>query len=132
MFPLVGFKSTSVYYERRERIAGKSHYPLKKMLALAFDGITSMSVKPIRMITVFGLIVSAFSFIAILWIIIAALGGGTVDGWASTACMMCFIGGVQMLFLGVIGEYVGKIYLETKARPRYIISERTEDKQAKP
>ncbi len=131
MFPLVGFKSISVYYERHERLAGKSHYPLKKMLGLAFDGITSLSVKPIRMITLFGMILSALSFIAILWIIIAALNGRTVDGWASTACIMCFIGGVQALFLGVIGEYVGKIYLETKGRPRYIISERTDEKNAK-
>ncbi len=127
MFPLVGFKSTSVYYERHERLAGSSHYPLKKMLALAFDGITSLSVKPIRMITLFGMIVSFLSFIAILWIIISALVGSTVDGWASTTSLVCFIGGIQTLFLGVIGEYIGKIYLETKARPRYIISERTEE-----
>ena len=132
MFPLVGFKSTSVYYERHERLAGKSHYPLKKMLALAFDGITSLSVKPIRMITLFGMIVSFLSFVAILWIVIAALSGSTVDGWASTTCILCFIGGIQTLFLGVIGEYIGKIYLETKARPRYIISERTGEKAAKP
>ena len=132
MFPLVGFKSTSVYYERHERLAGRSHYPLKKMLGLAFDGITSLSVKPIRMITLFGMIVSALSFLAILWIIIAALRGRTVDGWASTACIICFIGGVQALFLGVIGEYIGKIYLETKGRPRYIISERTGEETQSP
>lgn len=132
MFPLVGFKSTSVYYERHERIAGSSHYPLKKMLALAFDGITSLSVKPIRMITLFGLIVSVLSFIALLGIAIAALCGAAAEGWAVTACAVCFMGGVQMLFLGVVGEYVGKIYLETKARPRYIISERTEDRHPKP
>ncbi len=132
MFPLVGFKSTSVYYERHERLAGSSHYPLKKMLALAFDGVTSLSVKPIRVITLFGLIVSVLSFIALLWIIIAALCGAAAEGWAATACAVCFMGGVQMLFLGVVGEYVGKIYLETKARPRYIISERTEDKRPKP
>ena len=132
MFPLVGFKSTSVYYERHERLAGSSHYPLKKMLALAFDGITSLSVKPIRMITLFGMIVSFLSFVAILWIVIAALTGRTVEGWASTTCILCFIGGIQTLFLGVIGEYIGKIYLETKARPRYIISERTGEKAEKP
>ena len=132
MFPLVGFKSTSVYYERHERIAGSSHYPLKKMLALAFDGTTSLSVKPIRMITLFGLIVSVLSFIALLGIAIAALCGAAAEGWAVTACAVCFMGGVQMLFLGVVGEYVGKIYLETKARPRYIISERTEDRRPKP
>ena len=132
MFPLVGFRSTSVYYERHERLAGKSHYPLKKMLGLAFDGITSLSVKPIRVITLFGMLVSLLSFLAILWIIIAALNGSTVEGWASTACIVCFIGGVQVLSLGVIGEYVGKIYLETKARPRYIISERTGEQIRKP
>ena len=125
MVPLVGFKSTSVYYERAERIAGESHYPLKKMLALAFDGITSLSVKPIRLITSFGLLVASLSFIGILWAVIGALVGETAPGWASVTCIVCFIGGIQMLFLGVIGEYIGKIYLETKHRPRYIISERT-------
>lgn len=125
MVPLVGFKSTSVYYERAERIAGESHCPLKKMLALAFDGITSLSVKPIRLITSFGLLVASLSFIGILWAVIGALVGETAPGWASVTCIVCFIGGIQMLFLGVIGEYIGKIYLETKHRPRYIISERT-------
>ena len=129
MVPLVGFKSTSVYYERHERLAGKSHYPLKKMIALAFDGITSLSVKPIRLITGSGLIISLISFIGIIWAVTAALTGNTVSGWASTACIVCFIGGMQALFLGVIGEYIGKIYLEVKARPRYIISERTDGMQ---
>ena len=127
MVPLVGFKSTSVYYERHERLAGKSHYPLKKMLALAFDGITSLSVKPIRLITAFGLIVSFISFIGIIWALISHLCGNAVAGWASTTCATFFIGGVQCLFLGVIGEYIGKIYLEVKQRPRYIISDRTEE-----
>ena len=127
MVPLVGFKSTSVYYERHERLAGESHYPLKKMLKLAFDGITSLSVKPIRIITVTGLIISILSVIGIIWALITALTGHTVAGWASTACIVCFIGGMQALFLGVIGEYIGKIYLEVKARPRYIISERTDE-----
>ena len=122
MIPLVGFKSTSVYYERAERIAGESHYPLKKMLALAFDGITSLSVKPIRMITGFGVTVSILSF---------QLTGSTVSGWASTMCVICFMGGVQLVCLGVIGEYVGKIYMETKRRPRYIISERTWEDEKK-
>ncbi len=125
MVPLVGFKSTSVYYERAERIAGESHYPLKKMLALAFDGITSLSVKPIRMITGFGCIVSVLGFLGILWAIIMAALGSVVAGWASTVCIVCFMGGIQLLCLGVIGEYIGKIYMETKARPRYIISDRT-------
>lgn len=125
MVPLVGFKSTSVYYERHERIAGESHYPLKKMLALAFDGITSLSVKPIRLITGCGVLVSVLSFIGILWSVIAALLGNTVAGWVVTSCLVCFVGGVQTMFLGVIGEYIGKIYMEVKARPRYIISDRT-------
>ena len=125
MVPLVGFKSTSVYYERAERIAGESHYPLKKMLALAFDGITSLSVKPIRLITGLGGVVSLLNFIGVIWALIAALLGHTVAGWASTVCMVCFMGGVQLLCLGVIGEYIGKIYMETKHRPRFIIGERT-------
>lgn len=128
MIPLVGFKSTSVYYERSERIAGESHYPLKKMLALAFDGITSLSVKPIRMITSLGFFVAAISFFAILWAIIGNMTGKTVSGWTSTICVICFVCGIQLLCLGVIGEYIGKIYLETKHRPRYIISERTWEK----
>ena len=125
MVPLVGFKSTSVYYERHERLAGESHYPLKKMLALAFDGITSLSVKPIRMVFFAGLFIMMLSFIGIIWAVIAAFLGKSVAGWASLACIVCFMGGVQCLFLGVIGEYIGKIYLEVKGRPRYIISDRT-------
>ena len=125
MVPLVGFKSTAVAYERHERIAGESHYPLSKMLGLAFDGITSLSVKPIRFITGFGVLVAAVSFIGVLWAIVEALLGATVAGWASTTCIVCFVSGVQLICLGVIGEYIGKIYMETKARPRYIISDRT-------
>lgn len=127
LIPLVGFNSTSVYYERHERIAGESHYPLKKMLALAFDGITSLSIKPIRMITAMGSIISVLGFIAIIWAIIMQVTGHTVAGWASMVCITAFLGGIQLLSLGVIGEYIGKIYLETKARPRYIISETTDD-----
>ena len=129
MFPLVGFKSTSVYYERRERIAGESHYPLKKMLALAFDGITSLSIKPIRLITGLGAVISGLGFWAIIWAIVMQVLGHTVAGWASLVCIVAFLGGIQLLSLGVIGEYIGKIYLETKARPRYIISERTSDEK---
>lgn len=125
MIPLVGFPSTSVYYERHERLAGKSHYPLKKMLALAFDGITSLSIKPIRLITVLGLLVAAASFIGVIWSVIVYVMGKTVSGWASMTSIVCFVSGVQLISLGVIGEYIGKIYLETKHRPRYIISERT-------
>ena len=127
MFPLVGFKSTSVFYKREERLAGKSHYPLKKMLALAIDGITSLSIKPIRLITGLGFLASFISFIGIIWSLIAYLCGNTVTGWTSTACIICFMGGIQLLSLGIIGEYVGKIYMESKHRPRFIISERTEN-----
>ncbi len=125
MFPLVGFKSTSVYYKREERLAGKSHYPLKKMIGLAVDGITSLSVKPIRLITGLGFLASLLSLIGIIWSVVSYFLGKTIAGWASLACIVCFVGGLQMLFLGIIGEYIGKIYLETKGRPRYIISERT-------
>lgn len=127
MVPLVGFNSTSIYYERHERIAGESHYPLKKMLALAFDGITSLSVKPIRLITGLGACISVFGFLAVIWAIVMWMMGKTVAGWASMICIICFLGGIQLLSLGVIGEYIGKIYMETKRRPRYIISERTEE-----
>lgn len=132
LIPLVGFTSTSVYYERHERLAGESHYPLGKMLALAFNGITSLSVKPIRMITGLGCVVSVLGFLAVIWAIVMAVTGQTIAGWASTVCIICFLGGIQLLSLGVIGEYIGKIYLETKQRPRYIISERTYEKQLSP
>ena len=125
MVPLVGFKSTSVYYERSERAAGKSHYPLSKMLALAFDGITSLSIKPIKMIIGMGVIVAFISFIGIIWAVVEAILGKTVMGWASTTCIICFLSGVQLISVGVIGEYIGKIYMEVKQRPRYIISDRT-------
>ncbi len=127
MIPLVGFQSTSVYYKREERIAGESHYPLRAMMKLALNGVTSLSVKPIRMITVLGFLVSILSFVGIIWSVIRFFIGQTITGWASMICIVCFFGGVQLLALGIIGEYIGKIYLETKARPRYIISERTQD-----
>ena len=127
MVPLVGFAHDVVTYERHERLAGESHYPLSKMLALAFDGITSLSNKPIRIITGAGIVVSLVSFIGVIWAIVCAAMGSSVAGWASTVCIVCFMGGVQLVCLGVIGEYIGKIYMETKARPRYIISERTWD-----
>jgi len=129
MVPLVGFKSTCVEYARAERLAGESKYPLKKMLALAADGITSLSVKPLRLITSFGVFVAVLSFIGVIWAIVSALCGATVAGWASTTCIVCFVSGVQLTCLGIIGEYIGKIYLETKGRPRYIISERTYDEK---
>lgn len=128
MFPLVGFKSTSVYYERHERIAGESHYPLKKMLALAFDGITSLSIKPIRLITGLGISISMVAFMLIVYALISYFTGNAVSGWASSLIATCFLGGIQLISLGIIGEYVGKIYLETKARPRFIVGERTEQK----
>ena len=117
MVPLVGFKSTSVSYERHERIAGESHYPLSKMLSLAFDGITSLSIKPIRFITGFGVIVALISFIGVIWAMVEAILGLTVSGWASMTSIICFVSGVQLICLGVIGEYIGKIYMETKHRP---------------
>lgn len=124
MFPLVGFKSTSVYYERHERMAGKSHYPLRKMIALALDGITSLSNKPIRLISMAGILVSLIGFAGIIWALIDYILGHTVAGWASIVCVICFIGGIQLICTGVLGEYIGKIYMEVKKRPRYIISER--------
>ena len=131
MFPLVGFKSTSVYYERHERLAGSSHYSLAKMLGLAFDGITSLSIKPIRMIAAIGAIMSFLSFIGIVWAVVDRFMGNTVPGWASTVVIIFLTCGLQMLSLGVIGEYIGKIYMESKHRPRYIISEKTYDDEAK-
>lgn len=128
MIPLVGFKSTKVEYSRNERIAGESHYPLSKMVGLAVDGITSLSVKPLKLIMTIGIVVACISFIACIWALIRALTGNTVDGWASMTCIICFVSGVQLISLGIIGEYIGKIYMETKARPRYIISKRTYEK----
>ena len=127
LVPLVGFRSTTVSYSRAERIAGESHYPLKKMLGLAIDGITSLSVKPLQMIMGFGIFVAVVSFIGCLWALITAICGKAVAGWASMTCIVCFVSGVQLVCLGIIGEYIGKIYLETKERPRYIISERTDN-----
>lgn len=128
LVPLVGYKYSSVFYERNERIAGESHYPLKKMLAFAFDGITSLSIKPIRIITTLGFLVSIVSVIGIIYSIISLLLGSAITGWTSMTCAIFFMGGIQLLCLGVIGEYIGKIYNETKRRPRYIISEDTFEK----
>ncbi len=125
LVPLVGFPSDQVYYARAERLAGESHYPLKKMLALAFNGITSLSIKPITLITGFGIGFSVVGLILMIWAVVEAILGHTVAGWTSTVCIICLLGGIQLISLGVIGQYVGKTYLETKRRPRYIISERT-------
>lgn len=126
MIPLVGFKSSSVYYERRERIAGESHYPLKKMLALAFDGITSLSIKPLRMIFLTGVITAFIGICGFLWMVIAKILGQIIAAWLCLVFLICFIGGIQLISLGIAGEYIGKIYMEVKRRPRYIISEHTE------
>lgn len=124
IIPQLGFKQSYVYYSRAEREAGTTHYPLSKMLSLAIDGITSFSVRPLRLITGFGLLVALLSFIGIIYVLVSVISGNYVDGWASTTCILCFVSGIQMISLGVIGEYIGKIYLETKQRPRYFIAER--------
>lgn len=124
IIPQLGFKQSFVYYSRAEREAGTTHYPLSKMLSLAIDGITSFSVRPLRLITGFGLIVALLSFVGIIYVLVSVISGNYVDGWASTTCIICFVSGIQMISLGVIGEYIGKIYLETKQRPRYFIAER--------
>ena len=124
MVSLVGFKSTCVYYDRLPRVSGESKYPPGKMISLALEGITSFTVKPIRIITTVGFLIAIISFIGIVWSVIARLIGNTVSGWASTVAIICFLGGIQILSIGVIGEYIGKIYIETKHRPRYIIDEK--------
>ncbi len=119
--PLIGYKSEIAYYERNERIAGESKYPLKKMLSFAFEGITSFSIKPLRLIFTLGVIVLIVSIIIMMYSLVRKLEGAVVAGWTFLAISVWFIGGVQMISLGVIGEYIGKIYKETKARPRYLI-----------
>ncbi|MBQ7275045.1 MAG: glycosyltransferase [Clostridiales bacterium] len=129
LFPMVGFKSTCVYYDRHERMAGKGHYSISKLFGLAFDGVTSLSVKPIKIITWFGFFVALVSFVLLIYTIIVHFVKNTPQGWASTSCIICFLSGMQMMSIGVIGEYIGKIYLETKQRPRYIISDRCGEDQ---
>lgn len=119
--PLIGYKSDIVTYERHERFAGESKYPLKKMLAFATDGITSFSIKPIRMITTCGFLIFAISLIMLIYFLVVHFMGRTVHGWTSTIVSIWAIGGLQLLAIGIVGEYIGKIYLETKARPKYII-----------
>lgn len=125
MVPLVGYRSASVYYDRAGRVAGNSHYSLYKMLSLALNGITSLSVRPLKLITTLGLGVSFVSLVMILWSLVRHFVGATVTGWSSLMCMVLFLGGVQLLCIGVLGEYIGKIYAEVKRRPRYIIQETT-------
>ena len=119
--PQIGYSWTTVEYERAKRFAGESKYPFKKMLAFALDGITSFSIKPLRLILFLGGIIFVFSIIALLWALVARMTGHTVSGWTSLMCSIWMIGGIQLLSLGVIGEYIGKIYGEAKARPRFII-----------
>lgn len=128
MVPLVGFKSTTVEYNRESRIVGESHYPLRKMVKLAFDGITSLSITPIRTISIIGIAFCVVGFIGIIWAIVSSIMGMTVAGWSSLFCIVCLLGGLQLLALGIIGEYIGKLYLESKHRPRYIIEKRTWEK----
>lgn len=127
MVPLIGFKSDIVTYERSERLAGESKYPLKKMLALAWEGITSLSIQPIRLITWLGAIVFLISIIMIIYSLVSYFCGFAQSGWASTLCSIWAIGGLQLLAIGIIGEYIGKVYLEVKRRPRYIVDEFLED-----
>lgn len=121
LVPLIGFKSATVLYERQERFAGESKYPLKKMLSFATEGIVSFSIKPIKMITSLGILIFTVSILMILYSLISYFCGRSVTGWTSLLCSVWAIGGLQLLSIGVIGEYIGKIYLEAKGRPKYII-----------
>ena len=123
LVPMIGYPSTKVFYERAERFAGESKYPLKKMLFFALQGITSLTVEPIRLITTVGVAMSSISLLVILWTLYEYLFGDTVRGWTSMLASLWFIGGLILLSIGIVGEYVGKIYLETKNRPRFIVSE---------
>lgn len=125
--PMIGYKSTSVYYARKERFAGESKYPLKKMLAFAWEGITSLSTKPIRMITMLGAAVFVVSMIMLIYSLVRHFMGATEIGWTSTIVSIWAIGGLQLLSIGIIGEYIGKIYLETKERPKFLIDKYLKD-----
>jgi glycosyltransferase involved in cell wall biosynthesis len=122
-FPIVGFPSCVVYYDRPERLAGKTKYPFHKMIEFAIDGLTSFSVVPLRICSMVGLFVSILALLMLFWSIIVKIFGGAIPGWTSTVAPLYLLGGVQLLFLGIIGEYIGKIYTEVKKRPRYIIQE---------
>lgn len=123
LIPLVGYKSAKIYYSRHSRMAGESKYPLKKMLALAVEGITSLSITPLRVIAFAGFIISLLSFLAGLYALEEKLRGSTVEGWTSMMIAIFFLGGIQMFSIGVIGEYIGKIYIEVKHRPKYFVDE---------
>lgn len=127
MVPLIGYQTDSVYYERKERVAGESKYPLKKMLALAFNGITSFSIKPISLITALGILIICGSLLAAVYAFISYFTGNVVQGWTSLILSIWFIGGVQLLAIGLVGQYIGKIYVEVKNRPRYNIEKVLED-----
>ena len=131
MFPLIGYSSDVVYYERNERFAGESKYPLKKMLNFAWDGITSFSVKPIRLVLNLGILIFVISLLVLLYCLIVKLCGKAVAGWTFVVGSIWLVAGIQMLSIGIIGEYIGKIYSETKARPRFIVSENLEEKNEK-
>ena len=122
-FPIVGFPSCVVYHDRPERLAGKTKYPFRKMLEFAIDGLTSFSVVPLRICSVVGFLVSLIALLMLSWSLIVKIFGGAIPGWTSTVAPLYLLGGVQLLFLGIIGEYIGKIYTEVKNRPRYIIQE---------
>ena len=121
MFPLIGYKSDVVYYERKERFAGESKYPLKKMLNFAWDGITSFSVKPIRLILNVGVFIFVLSMLMLIYCLIVKITGNAIEGWTFIVGSIWLVSGIQMLSIGIVGEYIGKIYNETKQRPRYII-----------
>lgn len=121
MMPLIGYQTDSVYYDRKERVAGESKYPLKKMLALAFNGISSFSVKPITMIMGLGLLIILFSILAAIYALISYFAGNVVPGWTSLMLSIWLLGGLQLLAIGMVGLYIGKIYMEVKHRPRYNI-----------
>ena len=129
IFPLIGFKSSIVYYERNERFAGESKYPLKKMLSFAWDGITSFSIKPLGMICGLGLIILLISIIMMIFTLISWILGNSVDSLNFLSISIWFIGGLQMFSMGIIGQYVGKIYNEAKERPRYVIEHNLLEKE---
>ncbi len=125
--PLIGYRSDYVTYERHERFAGESKYPLKKMLSFALDGITSFSVKPLKIISNLGILVSLLSIAGLLYALISYFCGSTVEGWTAIVCSIWLLGGIQLLCIGVVGGYVGKIYSEVKARPRFRVEEKKGD-----
>ena len=128
LFPLIGYKSSIVYYERAERFAGKSKYPLKKMISFAWEGVTSFTIKPLKIIMNTGLIISLLSFIFLIKVIIDKYTGNNITGWTTIIVLICLFSGIQIFCIGIIGEYIGKIYIESKKRPRYCIEEELPNK----